>query len=336
MIRLFANANYDFIGLRKIAYIVTAIIMLPGLILIAATGLNYSIEFTGGTLVQIEARAPAVNVSGMRAALDQGGLHNAEIAEFGSKREFVIRTRLAGSGDVNEHVAQRTAVQVDSALTHSYGAGAYRITRVEAVGPKVGSELRRYALLAILISFVLTLVYLAFRFEWRFGVAAVLATAHDILTTMAFIKYMNLEVSLVVVSAILTVVGYSLNDTIIIFDRTRENLHKYKRADLSGILNRSINETLPRSILTHGTTIATTLALLVFAGEVIRPFAWVMAFGIFTGTFSSIYIAGPVLLAIEKRWPGKDARGVKARVMAAGAPSASAPSSAGIRVPTGG
>ena len=178
------------------------------------------------------------------------------------------------------------------------------------------------------------MVYLAFRFEWRFGVAAVLATAHDILTTLAFIQYMRLEVSLVVVSAILTVVGYSLNDTIIIFDRTRENLHKYKRQDLSGILNRSINETLPRSILTHGTTIATTLALLIFAGEVIRPFAWVMAFGICTGTFSSIYIAAPILLMIEKKWPGQDARGVKARVMPAGHGAQSAPASAGIRVPT--
>ena len=197
--------------------------------------------------------------------------------------------------------------------------------RLEAVGPKVGGELRQKALIAILLSFVATLVYLAFRFEFRFGVAAVAATAHDILTTLAFIKYMNLEVSLVVVGAILTVVGYSLNDTIIIFDRTRENLHKYKRDDLGGILNRSINETLPRSVLTHGTTIVTTMALLVFAGEVIRPFAWVMTFGIFTGTFSSIYIAGPILLWIEQKWPGKEARGVKAHVAPASHRAALAP-----------
>ncbi len=218
---------------------------------------------------------------------------------------------------MNQQEAERTSAIVDSALTRAFGAGSFRSDRGEAVGPKVGGELRQKAFLAILLSFLLTLVYLAFRFEFRFGVAATLATAHDILTTLAFIKYMNLEVSLVVVAAILTVVGYSLNDTIIIFDRVRENLHKYKRDDLAGILNRSINETLPRSVLTHGTTIATTLALLIFAGEVIRPFAWVMTFGIFTGTFSSIYIAGPVLLAIEHRWPGKDARGVRARVAAA-------------------
>jgi len=218
---------------------------------------------------------------------------------------------------------------VDSALTQRLGENAIRIGRRESVSPKVGGELRQKAVIAILLSFVATLVYLAFRFEFRFGVAAVVATAHDILTTLAFIKYMNLEVSLVVVAAILTVVGYSLNDTIIIFDRTRENLHKYKRDDLGGILNRSINETLPRSVLTHGTTIATTLALLIFAGEVIRPFAWVMTFGIFTGTFSSIYIAGPILLWIEKKWPGHEARGVKAHVAPAVHRAPSAPPALG-------
>jgi preprotein translocase subunit SecF len=318
MIRFFAHANYDFIGLRHFAYGLTAAIMIPGLILILATGLNYSIEFTGGTLVQIQTVQPT-DAGVIRGALDRGGLRNAEIQQFGSAREYVIRARLSATEAVSQKEAERTSAIVDSALTRQLGPNSFTVQRVEAVGPKVGGELRQKAFLAILLSFLLTLVYLAFRFEFRFGVAATLATAHDILTTLAFIKYMNLEVSLVVVAAILTVVGYSLNDTIIIFDRVRENLHKYKRDDLAGILNRSINETLPRSVLTHGTTIATTLALLIFAGEVIRPFAWVMTFGIFTGTFSSIYIASPVLLAIERRWPGKDARGVRARVAAAAA-----------------
>ena len=316
MIRLLANANYDFIGFRKIAYIVTAIIMIPGLIMIAFTGLNYSIEFTGGTLVQVQTKRP-VATGDIRSALTAEGIPQPEITTFGGSNDFVIRARLAEHQQVTEREAQSTARIVQTALTKRLGAGAFTILRIEAVGPKVGGELRQKALIAILLSFVATLVYLAFRFEWRFGVAATLATMHDILTTLAFIKYMNLEVSLVVVSAILTVVGYSLNDTIIIFDRTRENLHKYKREDLAEILNRSINQTLPRSILTHGTTIAAVLALLIFAGEVIRPFAWVMGFGIFTGTFSSIYIASPVLLMIEQRWPGKDARGVKARVVPA-------------------
>jgi preprotein translocase subunit SecF len=167
----------------------------------------------------------------------------------------------------------------------------------------VGDELRRNAIIAILISFVVTLIYLAIRFEWRFGLAAVVATAHDIFTTLAFIMMLHLEVSLTVVAAILTVIGYSLNDTIIIFDRVRENLKKQRRESLRDVLNRSINETLPRSIMTHATTLAATLALLLFAGEVIRPFSWVMAFGIFTGTFSSIYVAGALLLYIEYKWP---------------------------------
>lgn len=318
MIRLFAGANYDFIGFRKIAYALTALIIFPGVVFLLARGLNYSIEFTGGTLVQVAVREP-LSSGQLRSALERGGLRGAEIQSFGSAQEFVIRARLKAVGTASQAEAQQTAAQVTGALTRAFGADAYTVQRVEAVGPKVGGELRQRALGAILLSFLATLVYLAFRFELRFGVAAVLATAHDIVTTIAFIEYMNLEVSLVVVSAILTVVGYSLNDTIIIFDRTRENLHKYKRDDLAGILNRSINETLPRSVLTHGTTLAALLALLLFAGEVIRPFAWVMSFGVFTGTFSSIFIAAPILLAIERRWPGKDARGVKARVAPAGA-----------------
>jgi preprotein translocase subunit SecF len=315
MTRFFANANYDFIGVRKYAYAVTAAIIIPGMLLLAFTGLNYSIEFTGGTLVQITTLGDRVVSAGdIRSALDAGGVRGAEVQNFGSPREYQIRARLGEVASGTQEEAERTATAVQTALTRRFGEDAIRLGQRQAVSPKVGGELRQKAVLAILLSFVATLVYLAFRFEFRFGVAAVVATAHDILTTLAFIKYMNLEVSLVVVAAILTVVGYSLNDTIIIFDRTRENLHKYKRDDLAGILNRSINETLPRSVLTHGTTMATTLALLVFAGEVIRPWAWVMTFGIFTGTFSSIYIAAPILLWIEHKWPGKEARGVKARV----------------------
>jgi preprotein translocase subunit SecF len=151
---------------------------------------------------------------------------------------------------------------------------------------------------------------LAYRFEWRFGLAAVIATAHDVLTTIAFVSVLKLEVSLVVVAAFLSMVGYSLNDTIIIFDRTRENLHKFRRDDFASILNRSINETLPRSVLTHGTTLATLLALALFGGEVIRPFSLVMFFGVFTGTFSSIFIAAPVLLWIESKWPPRIGEGI--------------------------
>jgi preprotein translocase SecF subunit len=329
MIRLFANASYDFIKWRRWAYGLTATVIVPGMILLAAKGLNYSIEFTGGTLIQIETAHP-VPTADLRADLDAEGIPGAEIQSFGSDTSYIIRARLGEQPTTAEGGTEETAAAVRRALDTKLGAETYKIVRTETVGPKVGKELQGKAFLAILFSFVVTLIYLAIRFEWRFGLAAVLATFHDILTTIAFVRYMNLEVSLVVVGAVLTMVGYSLNDTIIIFDRVRENLRKFRRQNLYEILNLSINETLPRSILTHGTTMSATLALVVFGGEVIRPFALVMTFAIFTGTFSSIYIAAPVLLFIEKRWPGEDARGARAfagRVPAASGPAAAKPAS---------
>src|SRR5712664_3310630 len=325
MIRLFANANYHFIKWRRWAYGLTAAIIIPGFALFLVHGLNYSIEFTGGTLIQVETRTP-LTTSAIRGALD-----DAEIQTFGADTVFVVRARLGGDErSIEGGGTQQTAQAVAHALDAGIGAGQYRIVRTEAVGPKVGRELQAKAFLAIFFSFIVTLVYLAVRFEWRFGLAAVLATFHDILTTIAFIRYLDLEVSLVVVGAVLTMVGYSLNDTIIIFDRVRENLRKFRRQNLYEILNLSINETLPRSVLTHGTTMATTIALVLLAGEVLRPFALVMTFAIFTGTFSSIYIAAPVLMLIEKRWPGQDARGApaftgRAASQPAGPPTPAAP-----------
>ena len=321
MLRLFANADYDFIKLRRWAYALTALIIIPGIALLLARGLNYSIEFTGGTQLQVEADS-TVSVGMLRGALDAAGLRGAEIATFGADTAYVIRVRIGEQAATTETETEQVAAAVGRALDAKI-AGRYRIVKYEAVQAKVGRELQGKAFLAILLSFFLTLAYLAWRFEWRFGLAAVLATVHDILTTIAFIRYLNLEVSLVVVGAVLTMVGYSLNDTIIIFDRVRENLRKYRRQNLYEILNLSINETLPRSILTHGTTMATTLALVILGGEVIRPFALVMTFAIFTGTFSSIYIAAPILMYIEKRWPGQDARG--ARSFVGRSPTAPAP-----------
>jgi preprotein translocase subunit SecF len=307
MLRLFSNAKYDFIGVRAYAYGVTALILIPGLLFLLLKGLNYSIEFTGGTLLQIQSKK-TVDVAHLREGLDREGIHGAEIQNFGAENEYVIRARVAKPGsDAND--TQATANAVGHALDNVLGAGNYVVVRTEAVGPKVGGELRQKAFLAIFLSFFAVLAYLAYRFEWRFGLAAIVATAHDILATIAFVGVLRLEMSLTVVAAVLSMVGYSLNDTIIIFDRVRENLHKHKHESFEQILNRSVNETLPRSILTHGTTLATLLALAIFGGEVIRPFALVMFFGVFVGTFSSIYIASPVLMAIEKRWPGPAARG---------------------------
>jgi protein-export membrane protein SecD/preprotein translocase SecF subunit len=299
-IRLFANAKYDFIRVRRWAYGVTAAVIVPGLVMLAATGITYSIEFTGGAMMHVRTAEP-VETTRLRTALERGGVDNPEIQSFGSAQEYVIRARLSDT-DATESQATAVKAAASRALDADLGAGKYQIVRSEGVGPKVGAELQEKALIAILFSFVTTLIYLAFRFEWRFGLAAVVATAHDVLATIAFIRYLNLEVSLVVVAAILTVLGYSLNDTIVIFDRVRENLRIHGRRRFSEVLNLSINETLPRTVLTGGTTLATALVLSFFAGEVIKPFALVMTFGIIVGTFSSIFVASPVLRWITQRW----------------------------------
>jgi preprotein translocase subunit SecF len=311
MLRIFYHTSYDFIKWWRTMVVITAAFISIGMIALgwswARTGsaVHYSIDFTGGTLVQLHFEQPP-DIGVMRAALDAGGVRDAELQSFGSNRDFTIKAQGFSTSAAAENQApsaEAVSARIVAILSQRYNPSAFHVVRTEAVGPRVGSELRTGAITAILVSFVVTLGYLAIRFEWRFGVAAVVATAHDILTTMAFIKLMNLEVSLTVVAAILTVIGYSLNDTIIIFDRVREDLRKKRKESLYDTLNQAINETLPRSVMTHATAFAATLALLIFAGEVIRPFAWVMAFGIVTGTFSSVYVAGPVLLWIERKYP---------------------------------
>jgi preprotein translocase subunit SecF len=191
---------------------------------------------------------------------------------------------------------------VSGILAQQYGQDGFDVVRTEAVGPKIGSELQEKALIAILLSFGLTLVYLAFRFEWRFGVAAVIATVHDILITLGFISAFQIEVSLPTVAAVLTIIGYSLNDTIVIFDRIRENLKASgRREPYIDVLNRSINETLPRTLMTSGTTGAVLLALFLLGGPIIRDFALILIIGVVVGTYSSIFVASPALLEIEER-----------------------------------
>ena len=298
MLRVLHHTKIDFIKSWRIAVGVTALFIVGGLAFLGIHGVNKSIEFTGGTLMQVTFKQ-APDPGQVRATIDGAGYRGSEIQPFGSPREFTIRA----AGHEAGAAVEKTARDIEAALKGKFGAGDVTVVRTEIVGPRVGDELSRNAVIAILISFVVTLLYLAVRFEWRFGVAAVLATAHDVFSTLAFLAMMRLEVSLTVVAALLTVIGYSLNDTIIIFDRVRENLKKARPEPLYDVLNRSINETLPRSVLTHVTVAAATLSLLLFAGEVIRPFSWIMLFGIVTGTFSSIYVAGPILLWIERKWP---------------------------------
>jgi preprotein translocase subunit SecF len=317
MIRIFSNANVDFLAFRNKAFMVTGVIAAVGLVALLSRGINESIEFTGGTMIEVATTTTeAFDVPAVRAAITSSGLDGAEVSPYGDGFELGIRARSVAEGaDVED--TQRTTDLVTAALDEVHGAGTWEILDRGAVGPKVGGELRTQAAMAIFFSFFAVLAYLAMRFEWRFGVAAVVATAHDIMLTICFISLMNIEVGLVVVAAVLSVVGYSLNDTIVIFDRVRENLHSRKKGQLSEILNRSINETLPRTVLTAGTTLVALLALLGFAGPVIRPFAMVMFFGILIGTFSSIFIASPALQEIERRYPGIDGHGVKVKGSAA-------------------
>ena len=301
MLRILHDTKVDFIRLWRWSTAVTALFIVPGLILIAISGFRYSIEFTGGTLMRLEFTT-APDVGEVRSALSNAGISGAEIQTFGTPRELQIRAQDEQHVEQQSVGAESVAQRIRAALDARYGADAYKVTRTEGVGPRIGAELRRQALIAIVLSFAVTLIYLAWRFEWRFGVAAIIATVHDILATLAFMKYMNLEISLFVVGAVLTVIGYSLNDTVVVFDRVRENLKLHRRMSLYDILNLSVNETLPRTVMTGSTTLATLLALLIFGGEVIRPFAWVLTYGILVGTFSSIFVAGPVLLWIERKW----------------------------------
>jgi preprotein translocase subunit SecF len=322
MFRLFDEAHYDILKRRRVAFTIAATFAIPGLLLLGFRGLNQSIEFTGGTRIQVHAIDPNIRTAEIRAALADAGITGAEIQTFGGTDDFVIRARLDPRADITEESTQETAAAVRDALSSAFGEDAYEILSRDAVGPKVGGELRNRAFMALLLAFGAIFAVLWFRYEWRFGVAAVAATVHDVITTVAFISFLNLEVSLVVVAALLTIIGYSLNDTIVTFDRVRENLKKFKRQDIYHILNQSINETLPRTVLTSGTTVAATLALVILGGSIIRPFALVMTFGVITGTFSSIFIASPLLLKVEQRWPGEDVRG--ARSIGAKAKAASA------------
>jgi preprotein translocase subunit SecF len=308
MLRILHDTKYDFVKYWKQSVIGTIAFIVLGVILLGVhaaryngEALNYSVEFTGGTVVQLHFANPAA-ADVVRSAVDAAGFAGSEVTTFGTAVDYMIKSP-PKEGLLAAENADSVGAHIIDVLTQRMPDNPVTVQQAQSVGPRVGAELKTKAVTAILISFAVTLIYLAIRFEWRFGVAAVIATGHDILTTLAFLAMMRLEISLTVVAALLTVIGYSLNDTIIIFDRVRENLKKQRKESLREVLNRSINETLPRSVLTHATVLAATIALLIFAGEVIRPFSWIMAFGVFTGTFSSIYVAGPLLLWIEHRWP---------------------------------
>jgi preprotein translocase subunit SecF len=299
--RLFDKAEYAFIAKARRAYVFSAVLILVGIgamilnVVSIGSWQNYGVDFTGGSLIQVQFNQPATAAE-LRAAL--GGSQAPPITRFGEENEFTIRAPL-----LNENV-ETIRASFENQLSTAFGSGAFTIVRTETVGPKIGAELQRNAALAILFSFALTLIYIAMRFELRFGLAAVIATVHDIAITLGFLAVFRVEIALPTVAAILTIVGYSLNDTIVVFDRVRENLNAKggRRRDPMELVNHSINETLPRTVLTSGTTLAVLTALLVVGGAVIRDFTAVLILGVSVGTYSSIFVASPALLAIQRRF----------------------------------
>lgn len=314
--RFFQNANYPFLQWRTRAYMVTAALLVLGIGAMIYHGvrgegwLNYGVDFTGGTVVQVEFTHP-VSAQQIRAATAAGGHPEWEITQFGSGNDYEVRTPKFGQeagADAQSRVAQALQSRFKPVVKGRPG-GDFSIVRTEAVGPKAGAELEQRALIAILLSFAAILVYLGLRFEWRFALAAVIATVHDIVVTLGFLALTRTEISLGTVAAVLTIVGYSMHDTIIVFDRVREDLGKPRHGrTFIEILNKAINETLPRTTLTVATVMATLLALLVFGGPVIFGFALVLVLGIAIGTFSSIFVASPVLYEIERHFPRKEKR----------------------------
>lgn len=317
MRRLFANANYEFISNRRKAYVLSAVTILISIASAVfwqvneGTWLNYGVDFTGGSSIRVTVEGEGADVTQVRQ-IATTAVPGATVTTFGESNEFLIRT----PGSESDVATEASRALMDG-LAAQFGEENVTLNSEDSVGAKVGGEMQTRALLAILISFVATLIYIAFRFEWRFGVAAVIATVHDIVLTLGLISLLRLEVSLTTVAAVLTIVGYSLNDTIVIFDRIRENLFATKRANFIQTLNRSINDTLPRTFLTTGTTLATLLALYLFGGMIIRDFALILIAGILLGTYSSVFVASPALLEIEKRYPHQQKQPRKARSPAA-------------------
>jgi preprotein translocase subunit SecF len=316
MFRILHNTNFDFVRQWRLALITVVVFVVPAIVLIPISGFNYSIEFTGGTELRLHfPQAP--DVADVRAAIADAGLGEAEITTFGSPNEIRIRAQEREQVEQQAAGAATVADQIESALRGRYGADGFNRLGSEGIGPRVGEELRRNAIIATLIAFSLTLVYISWRFEWRFAVAAILGTLHDTLATMVFIKYMNIEISLFVVGGILTVIGYSMNDTVVVFDRVRENLRLNRKKPLRDTINASVNETLPRTVMTGTTTLGALIAMTFLGGDVIRPFALILTFGIVVGTFSSIWVAAPLVLWIEKKWPRETDATPHSRVPAA-------------------
>ncbi len=288
--RWFKNARYDFMSKRRLVMLVSIIPILIGLVSIALHGgFNISIDFAGGTLVEVGFADP-VPVQTVREVVEGAGFTGAEITNFGgSQSEVLIQVKHIGD-------AAETARKIEAALKEKLAAHAVDLRRVETVGPKVGSELKMAAFWAVVFSLLGIVAYVSWRFQFRMAIAAIIALVHDTFFTLGFFSITNKEISLAVVAAILTIIGYSLNDTIVVFDRVRENLQTRRREGFMNLVNTSINETLSRTIVTGLTTIFSIVVLIIVAGPVIRDFAITLLIGMVVGTYSTVYVASVIIV----------------------------------------
>ena len=296
------GTNFDFVG--KIKFFLTLsglLIAISFISIIVRGGLQYGIDFAGGTLVQVKFKSP-VEISSIKASLKNVATREITIQGFGEENEYLIR--LAGITPDLETLSGK----IQSDLEKGFGKANFEIRRVEMVGPRVGKDLRDKATLAIIFSLIGMLIYIWWRFEFRFGVGAIIALAHDVLITVGALSLTNKPIDLTIIAALLTIVGYSVNDTIIICDRIRENMRKMAREKLEKLINVSINETLSRTILTSGTVLLVLIALFLLGGGVIHDFAFALIIGVIVGTYSSIYIASPLVIFWEQIFPSKQRR----------------------------
>jgi len=328
------HTSFDFLRWRWHAIAASWIVIIAGLVTIATKGIPQGVEFAGGTVV-IEQFERQVSVQQVRDALDRhysGGGQNTVVQAYGAPEARQVMIRVPAVGSESGTSLSREAQQVEDALRQG-GLPGFQRLRAEIIGPTVGAELKSKGLWATALSLVGILAYLAFRFQFSFGVGAVVATIHDLLITFAFLAFFRYDLTLNVIAAILTMTGYSTNDTIVIFDRIRENLRLMRRESLRDVINASVNQTLSRTIITSGTALLTALALFFFGGEVLHGFAFTMVVGIITGTYSSVFIAAAIVSLWPSSAPARAAAHAPAGLGAAPAPPARRPGAPAAAAP---
>jgi preprotein translocase subunit SecF len=296
--RFLHNVNIDFLSRRRIFYIVSSTVIIVGFAIFLIRGIPLGIDFKGGTEILLRFQND-IPVQSVRETMDKIGITGSEIKTMGSERDILIKTTEQGEGTA-------TTDKIRDGLTSNISNNKFEILRTDKVGPKIGKELRVSAIYATVFSLIAILIYLAFRFEFVYALGAVIALFHDVLVTVGMVAVfemlfpsLNLELSQSMVAAFLTLIGFSTNDTVIVFDRIRENIKLYKNEDILTVMNRSVNTTLSRTIITSGTVFLTVLMLFVFGGEVNRSFAFTFLIGIITGTYSSVYIASAFVVDIK-------------------------------------